>query len=39
MNKKREETMEFQADVQQQLVFLLRLILSSVCEMAIGWER
>lgn len=31
--------MEFQADLQQQLVFLLRLILSSVCEMAIGWER
>ena len=31
--------MEFQADLQQQFVFLLRLILSSACEMAIGWER
>ena len=31
--------MEFQADLQQQLVFLLRLILSSVCGMDIGWER
>lgn len=39
MNKKGEETMEFQADLQQQLVFLLRLVLSSVCGMAIGWER
>ena len=39
MNKKGEEIMEFQTDVQQQLVFLLRLILSSVCGMDIGWER
>ena len=37
--KKGEEIMEFQTDVQQQLVFLLRLILSSVCGMDIGWER
>ena len=37
--KKGEEIMEFQADLQQQLVFLLRLVLSSVCEMAICWER